>query len=65
MKTIVTIGIYLSLTLLFSQMICGLWIGSKGADPSSAKFHAVLGISAVVVSAITLVLAAVKLRHTA
>ncbi|HYF96394.1 MAG TPA: hypothetical protein VD969_29670 [Symbiobacteriaceae bacterium] len=65
MKVLMKIGIILSLTLLASQTICGLWIGSKGAEASSIKFHVVQGLIAVSVTAITLIVAAVSLRATA
>ena len=46
-----------SLTILMtlSQLICGLWIQSQGADPESIAFHSRLGMATVLVAVITVI----------
>ncbi|MBE0698366.1 MAG: hypothetical protein IH586_15735 [Anaerolineaceae bacterium] len=46
-----------SLTILMglSQLICGLWLQSNGADASNIAFHTRLGIGTVVMTLITIV----------
>ena len=55
MKTTSILLSSLSILMALSQLICGLWIKSNGAVPSSVSFHASLGISTVVVVLITIV----------
>jgi hypothetical protein len=46
-----------SLTILMalSQLICGLWLKSQGAQPSDVSFHVELGIGTVSVAVITII----------
>ena len=55
MKTTSIIVSSLSILMVLSQLICGLWIKSNGAVPSSVNFHASLGIATVLVVLITIV----------
>jgi hypothetical protein len=55
MKTTSIILSSLSILMALSQLICGLWIKSNGAVPSSVSFHASLGIATVLVVLITIV----------
>ena len=54
MKTASIILSSLSILMLLSQLICGLWLASHGTDPSSLAFHSRLGIGTVVVVLVTL-----------
>lgn len=55
MKTTSIILSSLSILMALSELICGLWIKSNGAVPSSVSFHASLGIATVLVVLITIV----------
>jgi hypothetical protein len=55
MKTTSIILSSLSILMALSQLICGLWIKSNGAVPSSVSFHASLGIATVLVVLVTIV----------
>ncbi len=52
----------LTLILLFCVLVCGLWIGSNGADAAGISFHKTLGIASVLAGAATSVLALVSSR---
>ncbi len=54
----------LTMLLLFSTLVCGLWIGSNGGDASSADFHRTLGIATVISSFVVCILALVAVRKT-
>jgi hypothetical protein len=56
----------LSLTLLASALICGLWLarrGQAGIDPGSLQFHMAIGIAGIVCSAVTMFLPGGKARQ--
>jgi hypothetical protein len=64
MKITVIILSIISIALLLSTLICGAWIqgqGNKIADiNSSIKFHAILGIIAIIVTIVTLILGMIR-----
>jgi hypothetical protein len=41
--------------MALSELICGLWLQSNGADASNIAFHTQLGIGTVVMILITLI----------
>lgn len=53
----ITLIILSSLTILMvlSQLTCGLWLKSNGAESSSIAFHTQLGIGTVVMTTITII----------
>jgi hypothetical protein len=54
----------LTILLSLSQLICGLWLKSHGADASNIEFHTRLGIGTVVVMVITLIVMLIyTLKH--
>lgn len=57
MNIVTIIMASLTMLLLLCQLICGLWIKSKGADEGSKKFHARLGNWNVLTGLVTSVLA--------
>lgn len=61
MKTITIILAAISILLLLSTLICGLWLKSKGADASGIAFHIQLAIPTVIVTLATIVVAIVQL----
>jgi hypothetical protein len=64
MKIATTILSILSIVMLLSTLICGLWIhnaGDKITDlASSTNFHMNLGIATVVITVITLILIMIR-----
>jgi hypothetical protein len=62
MKTLLIILISISILLLLSTLICGLWIrnNAEQVEPSSIDFHMSIGIATVVLSTATMVLALFK-----
>ncbi|KOF56757.1 MULTISPECIES: hypothetical protein [Clostridium] len=65
MKTISLITGLLTILLLLSTLICGLWIKSKGLtnDAGSLAFHTKIGATAVIfgtLSAILLIIQVIK-----
>jgi len=64
MKTAAIIVSAITILLLLSTLLCGLWIKSKGlTDQSSLAFHTQLGVASVVgglASAILLLVYALK-----
>lgn len=60
MKTLVVGGAVLTVVMLASTIICGLWIQSHGqpADPGSLRFHMLFGLATALVSLATVVIAA-------
>lgn len=44
----------LTILMVLSQLICGLWLQSQGADPGSLGFHVRFGIGTVVISLATI-----------
>lgn len=60
MKKATIISAVMTVLLLLSTMICGLWLRANNiSNPSSFGFHVNCGIAAVVFSVITLCLAIV------
>ncbi|WP_342757534.1 hypothetical protein [Kineothrix sedimenti] len=60
MKKATIISAVITVLLLLSTMICGLWLRANNiSDPGSFDFHVNCGIAAVVFSVITLCLAIV------
>ncbi len=57
MEVVTIVVASLSMLLLLCQLICGLWLRSKGADEGGKRFHSRLGIANVLVGIITAVLA--------
>ena len=55
MKTVSIILSSLTILLALSQLICGLWLQSHGADASNIAFHTQLGIGTVIMTVITLI----------
>jgi len=55
MKTGAVILSVLTVLMVLSQLICGLWTESHGADPSSIAFHTQLGIGTVGVTLVTVI----------
>jgi hypothetical protein len=55
MKTVSIILSSLTVLMALSQLICGLWLQSHGADASNITFHTQLGIGTVVMTVITLI----------
>jgi len=55
MKTALIILSSLTLLMALSELICGLWLQSHGADASNIAFHSQLGIGTVVMVVVTLV----------
>ena len=45
----------LTILMVLSQLICGLWLQSNGSEPSSIVFHSQLGIATVVMTVITII----------
>ena len=62
MKIATIISSVVSILLLLSAMICGLWL--KSGQPGSINFHMNWGIAGIVFSVITLILVAITLRRT-
>jgi cytochrome b561 len=61
MKIAINIMAVVSILLLLSTLICGLWMKAQPAvDPSSVNFHVTLGIATVIVTLITLVLVFIR-----
>lgn len=57
------IMIILSIILLASTLICGLWIGAQDAvDVSSKVFHRNIGIGSSVFTMITMIVVLVSLK---
>ena len=58
MKPILIIGAVVTGLLLFSVVICGLWLrySGKPVDESSLRFHMLLGLITAAASLITMVL---------
>lgn len=55
MKTASIILSSLTLLMILSQLICGLWMRSNDYEQSSIAFHSQLGIATVVMTVITLI----------
>jgi hypothetical protein len=55
MKTASIILSVVTTLMALSQLTCGLWLQSHGADASSLVFHTRLGIGTVVMTLITIV----------
>ncbi len=47
----------LTIILLLSLLICGMWIGANGTDAEGIAFHRTLGITAAICGLVTSVLA--------
>jgi hypothetical protein len=55
MKTASIILSSASALMMLSQLTCGLWLKSHGADPSSISFHVTFGMTTAGVILITIV----------
>lgn len=55
MKTASIVLSSLTILMVLSQLICGLWLRSHGSVPSSVAFHSQLGIGTVVMTLITII----------
>ncbi len=55
MKTASIVLSSLTILMALSQLICGLWLQSHGADAGNIAFHTQLGIGTVVMTVITLI----------
>ena len=55
MKTVSIVLSSLTILMALSQLICGLWLQSHGADASNIAFHTQLGIGTVVMTVIILI----------
>ena len=62
MKTTIIITAILTGLLLFSTIVCGLWIRNSGelVEESSIIFHMVIGLATALVTAGTVILALVS-----
>ena len=60
MKTLPIILSSLSVLMLLSTLICGLWLRSNGAPADSVAFHAKLAIPTVIITLITFVVLIVR-----
>jgi len=61
MKWMMIISSTVSMLLLLSTLICGLWIRSKNiTEPSSISFHMQIGILTVVACLISCILLIIK-----
>ena len=60
MKIAVIITACLSIVLLLSELLCGLWL--KAGNQGDVGFHANLGVAAVVISIICFILFFLVLR---
>ena len=54
MKTASIILSSITVLMVLSQLICGLWMQSNGADASNIAFHTKLGIGTVIMALITI-----------
>ena len=64
MKKVTIVSAVITVLLLMSTMICGLWLRANNiSDPGSFDFHVNCGIAAFVFSIITLCLALVTLSQ--
>jgi hypothetical protein len=61
MKTASIILSSLTILMALSQLICGLWLQSNGADASNIAFHTQLGIGTVVMTLITVIVMLIKI----
>ncbi len=61
MKTTSIILSSLTILMALSELICGLWLQSHGADASNIAFHTQLGIGTVVMTLITLIVMLIKI----
>ena len=60
MKTLFVIGAALTGLLLFSTVVCGLWLrAQQPIEASSLQFHMVVGLATAAMTAATLVVGAV------
>jgi len=59
MRVFTIIFTILTMFLLFSTLVCGLWIGANDVDPSSIDFHRTIGIATVLASFTECILALV------
>lgn len=57
MKTLLIIIASIAALLMLFQLICGLWIKSRGADEAGKRYHIKQGIFTIVSGLLTSVLA--------
>lgn len=62
MKIATVISSVVSILLLLSAMICGLWL--KSGQQGSINFHMNCGITGIVFSIVTLILLVITLHRT-
>lgn len=62
MRITTIISSIVTLLLLLSTMICGLWL--KAGNPGDMSFHVSCGIASVILCCITIVLLIITLRRT-
>lgn len=64
MKLISIIFAVITIVLVASQLLCGLWLAAKGTTPDGVLFHRNLGIgassAAIITAVITLFLSSMK-----
>ncbi|MDF2511999.1 MAG: hypothetical protein K0S04_1865 [Herbinix sp.] len=64
MKKVTIISAVITVLLLMSTMVCGLWLRANNiSDPGSFDFHVNCGIASFVFSVITLCLAIITLSR--
>lgn len=61
MKTITLVSSIITLLLLLSTMICGLWL--KSGQPGDISFHMNCGIASLVFCCITFILLLITFHH--
>ena len=59
MKPISLIFAVTAIVLIASQLLCGLWLASKGATTEGTAFHRKLGIGASVAALLTAIMTVV------
>jgi hypothetical protein len=55
MKTVSIILSSLTILMVLSQLICGLWLQSHGADSSNITFHVRFGVGTVITALTTII----------
>jgi len=64
MKIATLVSAILTVLVVVSTMICGLWISANNVtDPSSIHFHKTIGIASVICCIITAVLVIILVRR--
>jgi hypothetical protein len=55
MTTVSIILSAITILLVLSQLVCGLWLRAKGGKPEDVTFHARLGIGSALTALVTVV----------